>query len=80
MRKFSAKYHEMMFYFWYGKNAALRDYHGKKYHQILSLPVSCVSCGLEFRSIKRDAAMVLQGISAVGCFTLVMLALVAQFA
>ena len=80
MRKISAMYHEKMFYFWYGKNTAMRDYHGKKYHQILSLPVSCVDCGIRFKSLRRELVLIAQCVAVVAVFVLTMLALVSQFA
>ena len=80
MKKISAMYHERMFYFWYGKSAKMRDYHGKRYHRIMSIPTVSANCGISFRSCKHDFSMAVQGIAVVAGFVFVMLGLVAQFA
>ena len=80
MSKILAIYHERMFYFWYGRNAAFRDYHGKKYHQLMSIPKTGCLCGVNFRSYKNSILAVAQGAGIVAGFALAMLALVAQFA
>lgn len=80
MKKISTAYHERMFYFWYGKNTRMQDYHGKKYRQLQSLPVRPVECGIRLRSFRRDFALVSQCAAVMGGFVLCMLALVAQFA
>lgn len=79
MNKVFTMYHERMFYFWYGKSNLMRDYHGKKYHQMQSLPVCFSGSGISFRSARRDAIMVLQSVAIVISFMAVMLACVAQF-
>ena len=79
MNKVFAMYHETMFYFWYGRNSMMRDYHGKKYHQLQSLPVCFNGSGIRFRNYKHDAVIVLQSVSIVASFVAVMLACVAQF-
>lgn len=79
MRRVQIKYHEAMFYFWYGRNGAMRDYHGKKYHQILSLPTVQVNSGINFRNYKQDVVIALQSMFIVASFVGFMLACVAQF-
>jgi hypothetical protein len=72
-------YHERMFYFWYGRNNMMRDYHGKKYHQLQSLPVCFNVSGIRFRNYKQDAVIALQSVAIVATFVVAMLACVAQF-
>ena len=79
MNRFFIMYHERMFYFWYGKNNMMRDYHGKKYHQLQSLPACFDWSGIRFRNVRQDAIMVLQSVAIVASFVAVMLACVAQF-
>lgn len=79
MNKVLTMYHERMFYFWYGKNSMMRDYHGKKYHQLQSLPIRFSGSGIRFRDAKQDAIMVLQSMAIITSFVAVMLACVAQF-
>lgn len=78
MNRVFAMYHEYMFYFWYGRNNVMRDYHGKKYHQIQSLPTS-VNSGIRFRNYRNDVILVAQSVSIVASFVAAMLACVAQF-
>lgn len=78
MNRIFAMYHEKMFYFWYGRNNVMRDYHGKKYHNIQSMP-AFVDSGIRFRSFRSDAVLVAQSVSIVASFVAVMLACVAQF-
>lgn len=79
MNKVFTKYHEHMFYFWYGKSNVMRDYHGKKYHQLQSLPVCFSGSGIRFRNAKQDTIMVLQSMAIITFFVAAMLACVAQF-
>lgn len=79
MTKVFTVYHERMFYFWYGRNNMMRDYHGKKYHRLQSLPVCFNGSGIRFRNARQDAIIVLQSVAIVTSFVAVMLACVAQF-
>ena len=79
MNKVFTMYHERMFYFWYGRNNMMRDYHGKKYHQLQSLPVCFNGSGIRFRNYKQDAVIALQSVAIVATFVAAMLAFVAQF-
>lgn len=78
MRLALMKYHEVMFYLWYGKNSVMRDYHGRKYHQAQSLPTVAVSSGLRFRSCKRDVILAVQCVSITAFFMVIALGLLAQ--
>ena len=77
MRIVFLKYHEAMFNFWYCRNSAFRDYHGKKYHQLRSLPT--VSSGLNFRSYKQIAVVAAQCLAVAGFYAIMFLGLFAQF-
>lgn len=79
MNKVFTMYHERMFYFWYGKSNVMRDYHGKKYHQLQSLPVCFSGSGIRFRDAKQDVIMILQSMAIITSFVVAMLACVAQF-
>lgn len=77
MRAISVKYHGVMFRFWYGRNSTMRDYHGKKYHQLLSLPVVAVSSGLNFRNYGQEVRRVIGCSMMIMSFTLFMLGVLA---
>ena len=79
MHKVLIMYHERMFYFWYGKSNMMRYYHGKKYHQLQSLPACFNGSGIRFRNVRQDAIMVLQSVAIVSSFVAAMLACIAQF-
>lgn len=79
MNKVFTMYHERMFYFWYGRNNMMIDYHGKKYHQLQSLPVCFNGSGIRFRNYKQDVVIALQSVAIVATFVAAMLACVAQF-
>lgn len=80
MIKMVTMYHEKMFYFWYGKNSMMRDYHGKKYVQMQSIPTEFSGTSVNFRNYKQSAVVVAQSVAIVASFIAFMLALVAQFA